>query len=109
MTMLNGCDALVLECNHDVDMLAASRYPQSLKARIGGSHGHLSNDAAAGILSSLDRTRLKHVVAAHLSQQNNAPELARSALAAALGSSANDVVVASQDDGFAWLTLMSSA
>jgi phosphoribosyl 1,2-cyclic phosphodiesterase len=108
MTMLNGCDALVLECNHDVDMLAASRYPQSLKARIGGSHGHLSNDAAAGILSSLDRTRLKHVVAAHLSQQNNAPELARSALAAVLGAAADDVVAASQDDGFAWLTLRSA-
>jgi phosphoribosyl 1,2-cyclic phosphodiesterase len=108
MTMLNGCDGLVLECNHDVDMLAASRYPQSLKARIGGSHGHLSNAAAAGILSSLDRTRLKHVVAAHLSQQNNSPELARSALAAVLGAAAEDVVVASQDDGFAWLALVSA-
>jgi phosphoribosyl 1,2-cyclic phosphodiesterase len=109
MTMLNGCDALVLECNHDVNMLAASRYPQSLKARIAGSHGHLSNAAAADILSSLDRTRLKHVVAAHLSQQNNTSELARSALAAVLGAAVDDVVVASQDDGFEWLTLLSSA
>ncbi|MGN6804998.1 MAG: MBL fold metallo-hydrolase [Trinickia sp.] len=103
--MLHDCDALVLECNHDVDMLATSRYPASLKARIGGNHGHLSNDAAAVILASLRRSRLKHIVAAHLSQQNNQPELAQAALARVLGSAIHDVMVASQDDGFAWLTL----
>ena len=58
--VLSGCDALVLESNHDTAMLASSRYPQSLKARIGGNHGHLSNDAAADILASLERRRLKH-------------------------------------------------
>ncbi|PTB19803.1 MBL fold metallo-hydrolase [Trinickia symbiotica] len=104
--VLSGCDGLVLECNHDLGMLAASRYPQSLKARIGGKHGHLSNDAAAEILAALDRTRLKHLVAAHLSQQNNLPGLARSALATVLGASADDVVVASQEEGFAWLELV---
>ncbi|KVE33773.1 MBL fold metallo-hydrolase [Burkholderia sp. TSV86] len=103
--VLSGCDALVLEANHDAAMLAASRYPASLKARIGGSHGHLSNDAAAQILAALDCSRLKHLVAAHLSQQNNTPELAQAALAAALGSGASDVLVASQGDGFGWLGL----
>jgi phosphoribosyl 1,2-cyclic phosphodiesterase len=103
--VLSGCDALVLECNHDVRMLAASRYPQSLKARIGGNHGHLNNEAAAGILASLDRSRLRHLVAAHLSQQNNSPELARAAMAGVLGAAATEVVVASQDDGFDWLSL----
>ncbi|MCR1768432.1 MBL fold metallo-hydrolase [Burkholderia glumae] len=103
--VLSGCDALVLEANHDVAMLAGSRYPASLKARIGGSHGHLSNDAAAAILASLDRARLRHLVAAHLSQQNNLPELAQAALAAALGSAPGDVTVASQDDGFGWRSL----
>ncbi|MGN6084509.1 MAG: MBL fold metallo-hydrolase, partial [Trinickia sp.] len=83
--------------------LATSRYPQSLKARIGGSHGHLSNDAAAQILAALDRTRLSHVVAAHLSQQNNLPELAQQALADVLGTAAEDVMVASQALGFDWL------
>jgi phosphoribosyl 1,2-cyclic phosphodiesterase len=106
--MLSGCDGLVLECNHDLEMLAASRYPQSLKARIGGNHGHLSNDAAADVLASLDRTRLQHVVAAHLSQQNNLPQLARSALAGVLGAAVDDVVVASQDEGFAWLALVNA-
>ncbi|WP_412021571.1 MBL fold metallo-hydrolase [Burkholderia cepacia] len=104
-TVLSGCDALVLESNHDTAMLAASRYPQSLKARIGGNHGHLSNDAAADILASLERSRLKHLVAAHLSQQNNLPELARQAFAGVLGTSGEDVIVATQDAGFDWLTL----
>nr|WP_205193391.1 MULTISPECIES: MBL fold metallo-hydrolase [Burkholderiaceae] len=103
--VLSGCDALVLECNHDVQMLAGSRYPASLKARIGGNHGHLNNDAAADILASLDRSRLRHLVAAHLSQQNNLPELAQAALAGVLGAVSTDVVVASQSDGFAWLSV----
>ncbi|MGU7775197.1 MBL fold metallo-hydrolase [Burkholderia sp. MR1-5-21] len=103
--VLSGCDALVLESNHDTAMLAASRYPQSLKARIGGSHGHLSNDAAGDILASLERSRLRHLVAAHLSQQNNRPELAREALAAVLGTDGSDVIVATQDAGFDWLAL----
>nr|WP_217447214.1 MBL fold metallo-hydrolase [Burkholderia pyrrocinia] len=103
--VLSGCDALVLESNHDTAMLAASRYPQSLKARIGGNHGHLSNDAAADILASLERSRLQHLVAAHLSQQNNLPELARQAFAGVLGTSGDEVVVATQDAGFDWLML----
>ncbi|BBU27889.1 MBL fold metallo-hydrolase [Burkholderia sp. THE68] len=104
-SVLSGCDALVLESNHDVGMLAASRYPPSLKARIGGTHGHLNNEAAAAILASLDRSRLRHLVAAHLSQQNNLPHLAQAALAAVLGASAIDVVVATQAEGFDWLAL----
>ncbi len=96
---------LVLESNHDTAMLATSRYPPSLKARIGGMHGHLNNDAAAGILAALDRSKLRHLVAAHLSQQNNLPELAQAALAAVLGAAAADVMVATQADGFDWLSL----
>ncbi|MFD1556468.1 MBL fold metallo-hydrolase [Paraburkholderia silviterrae] len=103
--VLSGCDALVLECNHDVGMLAASRYPASLKARIGGSHGHLNNEAAGGILAALDRSKLRHLVAAHLSQQNNTPELARAAMAAVLGNAATEIGVATQGEGFDWLAL----
>ncbi|PCE27369.1 MBL fold metallo-hydrolase [Paraburkholderia acidicola] len=103
--VLSGCDALVLECNHDLAMLAASRYPPSLKARIGGAHGHLNNDAAAEILASLDRSRLRHLIAAHLSQQNNLPELAQAAMAGVLGTAATEVIVASQQEGFSWLSL----
>jgi phosphoribosyl 1,2-cyclic phosphodiesterase len=104
-TVLSGCDALVLECNHDLQMLAASRYPPSLKARIGGAHGHLNNEAAAGILASLDRSRLRYLVAAHLSQENNTAELARAAMATVLGNAATEIAIATQAEGFGWLTL----
>ncbi|MBV8627969.1 MAG: MBL fold metallo-hydrolase [Paraburkholderia sp.] len=103
--VLGGCDALVLECNHDLGMLATSRYPASLKARIGGSHGHLSNEAAGGILAGLDRAKLRHLIAAHLSQQNNTPELARAAVAAVLGNAVTEIWVASQVEGFDWIAL----
>ncbi len=78
--MLSGCAALVLECNYDPDMLADGPYPQWLKARIGGPLGHLANAAAAEILAAIDRSRLQHVIAAHLSQTNNLPRLATAAL-----------------------------
>jgi phosphoribosyl 1,2-cyclic phosphodiesterase len=104
-TVLGGCDALVLECNHDLAMLAASRYPPSLKARIGGSHGHLNNEAAAGILAALDRSKLRHLIAAHLSQQNNTPELAREAMAGVLGNALTEIGIASQEEGFDWVLL----
>lgn len=100
---LGGCDALLLECNHDKTMLANSAYPPSLKARIGGAYGHLSNAASAEVLLGLDRSRLKTVVAAHLSRQNNTPELARTALCAVAGDNAFDIRIACQDDGFDWI------
>ncbi len=74
--VLSGLDALVLECNHDLDMLWGSAYPQSLKERIAGKFGHLDNHTAAQLLGLIDCSRLKHLVAAHLSKQNNTPELA---------------------------------
>jgi phosphoribosyl 1,2-cyclic phosphodiesterase len=86
-------------------MLATSRYPASLKARIGGSHGHLSNDAAAAILAGLDRSRLRYLVAAHLSRENNTPDLAQAAMAGALGNAITEIRVASQVDGSDWLML----
>jgi len=100
--MLYRLDALVLECNHDRDMLESSRYPASLKRRIGGRMGHLENAAAAELLAGLDHGRLQHVIAAHLSQQNNTPDLARAALAGALGCAADWIGVATQAEGFAW-------
>lgn len=103
--MLSGCDALVLECNHDAAMLATGRYPPSLKARIGGHYGHLANEAAAALLSSLDVSRLRHLVAAHLSRENNHPMLVRTAMAGVLGCSEDWVGIASQEEGFDWLEL----
>jgi phosphoribosyl 1,2-cyclic phosphodiesterase len=102
---LSGCDALVLECNHDLDMLWACGYPKWLKERIAGPFGHLDNATSARLLAALDRSRLRHVVAAHLSEQNNRPELARGALARALGCEEEFVGVATQESGFSWREL----
>src|SRR6266568_4648718 len=102
---LSGCDALVLECNYDSDMLTNGPYPAALKARIASRLGHLDNRTSAEILAALDRSRLKHVIAAHLSQTNNTPELARGALAEALRCETGWISVATQDEGFAWREL----
>jgi len=103
--MLSGCAGLVLECNHDARMLREGRYPPSLKARIGSRLGHMRNEDAAELLAAIDRGRLRHIVAAHLSDTNNTPALARAALARVLETNSRDVHVASQDSGFDWLTL----
>jgi phosphoribosyl 1,2-cyclic phosphodiesterase len=86
-------------------MLAGGPYPASLKARVGGRYGHLDNDQAAALLRSVRHDRLQHVIAAHLSQQNNTPTLAREALAAVLGCEPGWVGIADQAEGFAWREL----
>jgi phosphoribosyl 1,2-cyclic phosphodiesterase len=102
---LSGCDALVLECNYDPGMLDDGPYPPSLKARIASRLGHLDNRTSGAILSTLDRSRLKHIIAAHLSQTNNTPALARAALALALSCDPEWIAVATQDAGFSWRDL----
>ena len=101
-SVLSGCDALVLECNHDAEMLRTSSYPQRLRERIGGRFGHLANDAAAALLGRLDNAKLKHLVAAHLSRENNRPDLARAALAAVMNCAPEWIAIADQDEGLAW-------
>ncbi len=103
--MLSGCDALVLETNHDLDLLWAGDYPKWLKERISGPFGHLDNGSSGRLLAALDRSRLKHVIAAHLSQHNNTMALARAALARVLGCSEDWVGVATQEQGFGWRDL----
>ena len=100
--MLSGLDALVLECNHDLDLLMSGDYPPSLKQRIASRFGHLDNQTAAQLLASLDCSRLQHLIAAHLSQQNNTPDLARAAVAQALNCAPEWIGIASQDEGFGW-------
>ena len=99
---LSGLDALVLECNYDRDLLWNGAYPRWLKERIAGPFGHLDNRDSERLLAALDHTRLKHVIGAHLSQQNNRPELARAALARAMGCEESWIGLATQDDGFGW-------
>ncbi len=103
--MLSGCAALVLECNHDEQMLANGNYPYSLKQRVAGRLGHLSNNAAATLLGQLDSGHLQHLIAAHLSEKNNTPELARNALAAAMDCASDWIGIAAQDTGFDWRSI----
>ena len=100
--MLNGCDALVLECNHDLTMLENGPYAWPLKKRVGSRLGHLDNQTAAALLVRLDSSKLKHIIAAHLSAKNNTQQLAKQALSQALNCEHNWVGVAEQAEGFAW-------
>lgn len=101
-SMLCGCDALLLESNHDSVMLREGSYPPSLKQRVAGKFGHLDNSAAARLLSLLAHGKLQHVVAAHLSEKNNQPDLVRKALSTALNCEEEWIGVADQDNGVGW-------
>ena len=102
---LRGCHALLLECNHDPDLLAQSSYPAFLKKRIAGPQGHLSNDESAQLAAALVHPRLNLIVAAHLSERNNSPELAQSTLAVATGCPSADIAVADPLSGTPWFTV----
>jgi phosphoribosyl 1,2-cyclic phosphodiesterase len=99
---LSGCNAIVLECNHDAGMLREGPYPASLKARVAGRTGHLDNAAAAALLQRIDSSRLSCLVAAHLSTTNNRPALAQQALASALNCAPDWIAVANQSQGLGW-------
>lgn len=98
------CQSLLLEFNHDEQMLEDGPYPYHLKRRVGGDWGHLNNDQAASLLQQIDAQRLQQVVVAHISEKNNSRELTERALLSALDS-LDKVVFAEQADGFDWLHL----
>ena len=100
-----SCDVLLLECNHDVEMLANGPYPYQLKQRVGGKHGHLNNEQAAALLSKVELPRLKHLVISHISEKNNLPELALNAVRKLLQGWQGQLLVAQQDVGFDWIKL----
>lgn len=97
-----GLDAILLECNHDFTMLQNGPYNNRLKKRVGGRYGHLNNGQAADLLRGVDCSRLQHVVCAHISEKNNTHELARAALAEALGCARDWVGTAHQARGLDW-------
>lgn len=103
--MLQGVEALVLECNHDAAMLENGPYPVSLKRRVGGRFGHLENEQSAALLDTLKHDKLQCVMAAHVSRRNNTSALAQRALAKVLDCADEEVRVACQTAGFDWITL----
>lgn len=99
-----GCDALVLEFNHDEQMLREGVYPVHLKRRVGGDWGHLNNRQAADLLAQTESHSLRHLVVAHISEKNNSRASAEQALLSVLPSLDN-VIWAEQAGGFDWLDL----
>lgn len=104
---LSELDLLILETNHDLEMLRNGPYPWPLKQRVAGRHGHLSNAAAAEGLPELLADRLRTLVLYHLSRTNNLPALAEAVIGETLAreDSAARVVVSSQDQPTEWLTV----
>lgn len=103
--LLAECDALILECNHDAELLRTGPYPPALQARVAGPFGHLSNDQAAALIDQMPHARLGRVLIAHVSEKNNRPELARDALLAVSADLAPRLSLAEQDRPSAWLSV----
>jgi phosphoribosyl 1,2-cyclic phosphodiesterase len=103
---LQRCSALVIESNHDEEMLRSGPYPAALKARVAGAWGHLSNAQTAHFVAEVAHSGLQHLVAAHLSEQNNHPDRVRSALATALGCEQKEIDLADQEIGLNWRQLI---
>lgn len=98
------CDSLFIESNHDEQMLAAGRYPASLKRRVGGNWGHLSNRQTRDFLQGICLERLQHLVVGHISEQNNCPDLVAAAMQLPqLGQA--QVSFAEQDKILDWITI----
>lgn len=102
---LAGVDAMILEANHDPEMLAEGPYPPGLKARVGGDYGHLSNQQAAGLLSRMDHDRLQHLVIAHMSEKNNAQTLVQNQLLAVEGLQQERLTYLEQDQPSGWFAI----
>jgi len=102
LEMLTACSALLLECNHDNGMLANGPYPPYLQRRVGGNLGHLSNRQAAQLLGRLEHAGLGCLVAAHLSEKNNTPELAREALVSVVPGIESRLSITCQDSPTGW-------
>ena len=91
---LTGCEAVVIECNHDEEMLVTGPYPADLKRRIASRHGHLSNRDCAALCARLAARGTKRFLLAHLSEINNDPALALGEVTAALAGTGAHVAAA---------------
>jgi len=99
---VDGVDALLLECNHDPDMLADGPYPPSVKVRVGGKYGHLANAQAAQLLQNIDHRKLSHLVIGHVSRQNNAPGHVLDTLGTVADDMLDRVTLLEQDTTSSW-------
>jgi len=95
---LKGCSVLILEANHDPEMLMTGPYPWHLKQRIRSRTGHLSNEASGNLLLEVQHEHLSHVILAHLSETNNTPEKALNAVKERICHSHIRITVAAQNE-----------
>ena len=93
---LKGCDLLILEANHDPEMLMKGPYPWPVKQRVKSRTGHLSNEDSKKLLMEVKHDRLAHVILAHLSEKNNTPQKALSVVGQAINHSSIKLSVATQ-------------
>ncbi len=105
LSHLNNVDALLLEANYDEKMLQTGSYPRKLKDRVLSRAGHLDNLQASALLKNLNLPQLQHLIGMHVSEKNNLPEYALSALCDGLGCSQQDISLATQSTGFDWREL----
>lgn len=96
-------DGLLLEFNYDPEMLEFGPYPEPLKMRVGGNHGHLSNLQSLDLLRRIDTSGLNCLVAAHISEKNNCPDIVTGLLEQLEG--LPTPILAKQDTGFDWITV----
>lgn len=103
-----GCHALQIEANHDVEMLRKGPYPPKLIARVAGNYGHLNNGQCAELIRRVQWSGLTHIVASHISEKNNDPSLVQQELAGAIGCSPGQVRMLDQDVVSDWYQLSDS-
>jgi len=99
---LSSCHALLLEANHDMTMLESGEYPDHLKSRVSGKMGHLNNVQSASLLKKIDTSQLQHLVAMHLSENNNSPSIVKDLFSKAIGCGQDWIGIADQASGFQW-------
>ena len=99
---LSGCQALLLEANHDLIMLDNGDYPDHLKYRVSGKMGHLNNVQSSSLLKKIDTSQLQHIMAMHLSEKNNHPDIVTTVFSEALNCQQDWIGIADQALGFTW-------
>ena len=100
--VLQNLDALIIEFNHDLNLLESSEYAYSLKKRISGKLGHLDNQTAADILGKIQYKKLKYLVAAHLSEKNNTEDLVKEDIVKKIECDREWIKIATQAEGTSW-------
>ena len=102
---LAGCDALAIECNHDLESLWRGPYPEALKTRVASRFGHLNNAQTIELLARVNHGGLQWVIGLHLSERNNSPEQVRAALQPAGETACYPLHLATQDEPSGWITV----